>query len=66
MRIPNPTSPDHMCVSYDLHVSYDEPILLLIHRDERPRIRAVQIDKLKRYVGYQEMDKVLNAQIREL
>ena len=33
---------------------------------ERSRIRAVQMDNLRRFLGIRGMDRVLNAQIREL
>ena len=33
---------------------------------ERPRIRAVQMDNLKRLLGIRKMDRAPNAQIREL
>ena len=33
---------------------------------ERSRIRAVQMDNLRRFLGIRGMDRVLNAMIREL
>ena len=38
----------------------------ILWKYERTRIRAMQRDKLKELLGFRWMDKVLNAQIREL
>ena len=34
--------------------------------EERSRIRAVQMDKIRSLLGIRRMDRVLNARIREL
>ena len=38
----------------------------VLWREERSRIRAVQMDNLRGLLGVRRMDRVLNAQIREL
>ena len=38
----------------------------MIWKKERSRIRTVQMDNLRSLLGIRKMDKVLNAQIREL
>ena len=37
-----------------------------IWKEENPRIRAVQMDNLRGLVGIRRMDKVPNAQVRQL
>ena len=55
-----------------LHQTLLVPVLMyssetMIQKDmEKSRIRAVQMDNLRGFLGIRRMDKVLNAQIREL
>ena len=39
---------------------------MIWRKEERSRIRAVQMDNLRGLLGIRRMDKVLNAQIRQL
>ena len=38
----------------------------MLWKEERSRVRAVQMDSLRGFLGIRRMDRVLNAQIREL
>ena len=38
----------------------------MLWREETSRVRAVQIDNLKGLLGFRRMDRIPNAQIREL
>ena len=46
-------------------LTYDSNKMLWKEK-ERTRIRAIQMDNLKGLLGIRRMDRVLNAQIREL
>ena len=37
-----------------------------MEREERTRVRAVQMDNLRRLLGIRKMDRVLTARIKEL
>ena len=41
-------------------------VMRMIWKEERSRIRAVQMDNLRGLLGIRRMDKVLNAGIRQL
>ena len=38
----------------------------ILWKEERCRIRVIQIDNLRSFLGIRRMDRVLNGQIREL
>ena len=46
-------------------LSYDNETMLR-KKEERCRIRAVQLDNLRGFLGIRKMDRVLNARIWEL
>ena len=37
----------------------------MLRKEKRPRVRAVQMDNLRRLLGIRRMDKVPNARVRE-
>ena len=54
-----------------LHETLLVPVLMygnatMLWKEERSRIRAAQIDNLRGLLGIRRMDRVLNAQIKEL